>query len=57
MIVMSYIAKVYADALIAGKRKFSTIPEKIETEVFEELQNRVQQGIITEEQLEKLLED
>lgn len=54
--VISYIAKVYADAVISGKRKFSSIPEKMETEVYAELQDRVQKGIITEEQLEKLLE-
>ena len=52
-----YIIKVYADAVIAGTRKFQSIPEKTQVEVYEELQNRVNSGIITEEQLDSLISE
>lgn len=54
---IKYIIKVYADAVIAGTRKFQSIPEKTQVEVYEELQNRVNSGIITEEQLDSLISE
>ena len=54
---VKYIIKVYADAVIAGTRTFKSIPEKSQPAVYEELENRVKNGIITEEQLETLLTD
>lgn len=52
----TFIIKVYADAVIAGRRKFSTIPEKAETDVYKELENRVKAGTLTSEKFEELLE-
>ena len=52
---IKYIIKVYADAVIAGSRTFKSIPEKNQVEVYEELQNRVEAGIITDDQLDALI--
>lgn len=52
-----YIIKVYADAVIAGARKFQSIPEKSQVAVYEELQNRVDIGLLTEEKLDSLISE
>ena len=52
---VKYIIKVYADAVIAGTRTFKSIPEKSQTAVYEELENRVKDGQITEEQLDLII--
>ena len=49
-----YIIKVYADTVISGARKYSSIPEKDKKDVYEELKNRMNNGIISQETFESL---
>lgn len=51
----NYIIKVYADAVENGKRTFKSIPEKSQVLVYEELENRVKAGTLTEERLNELM--
>lgn len=51
----TYIIKVYADAVESGNRTFKSIPEKSQILVYEELENRVKAGTLTEERLNKLI--
>lgn len=51
----SYIIKVYADAVEAGRRAFTSIPEKSQVLVYEELENRVRAGTLTEDKLNELM--
>lgn len=51
----SYIIKVYADAIEAGTRTFQSIPEKSQVLVYEELENRVKTGTLSEARLNELM--
>lgn len=52
---VTFIIKVYADAVIAGTRTFISIPKKSQTAVLEELNARVEAGVLTEDQLNQLI--
>ena len=52
----TYIIKVYADAVEAGKRTFKSIPEKSQVLVYEELENRVKAGTLSEKRLNELIQ-
>jgi len=55
-VATTYIIKVYADAVEAGKRTFKSIPEKSQVLVYEELENRVKAGTLSEERLNELIQ-
>lgn len=52
---VTYIIKVYADAVESGNRTFKSIPEKSQVAVYAELENRVKAGTLTEERLDELM--
>ena len=52
---MLAIARIYADLIISGKKKFSTVPKKLQADTKEALQEKVAAGVITDAEFKKLI--